>query len=261
MRCALCVQMLHTARRACPGTLLFHTWAEAGFLWRSVLSRASGVQAFVLMPDHLHLLTAGPVDAPVAHALRAFALWRNHHRGERGPVLAPGGTPTVADGRVKQRRDMRYIALNPCRAGLVGDPLTWPFSSHRDVVGLAVPPVRRAVRDVHSLHAYVSSDPHVAVGGTVLPCRRDWGPVGPSVAAVRGAVSALTRTTTGELGRRGGPRSLLLRAAVRLCHLPDRRLGEALGCGRDTLRRARRSPLSADVRLVERVVGDARFSR
>lgn len=30
---------------------------------------------------------------------------------------------------------------NPCRARLVADPLAWPFSTHRDAVGLAVDPV------------------------------------------------------------------------------------------------------------------------
>jgi hypothetical protein len=43
------------------------------------------------------------------------------------------------------RRTVRYIHLNPCRGELVSRPLAWPWSTHRDRLGLAVrPAVSRA---------------------------------------------------------------------------------------------------------------------
>ena len=35
---------------------------------------------------------------------------------------------------------MRYIALNPVRAGLATTPAAWRWSSHRAMAGLAAPP-------------------------------------------------------------------------------------------------------------------------
>ena len=251
--------MLHYARRAVPGTWLFHTWAEAGQLWRAITARVPGLLALTLMPDHLHLLAQARVEEPLAHALRAYALWRNHRCGRSGSVVIPGGPPTVAEGWVKQRRDLRYIALNPCRARLVSDPLAWPMNSHRDAMGLAVPLARPPVDDPEGLHAYVSADPHVHVQGTELPHRRSWGADGPPVEVVLQAVSALTRRTLEELEQRGPARGLLLRATVALCQQPAPELADQLGCSIATLYNARRSRTSADVLLVERVMGDSRF--
>ncbi len=36
---------------------------------------------------------------------------------------------------------IRYLALNPVRAGLCGSPLAWPWSSYAATVGLAEQPV------------------------------------------------------------------------------------------------------------------------
>ena len=252
--------MLHYARRALPGTYLFHTWPEASWLWRAITTRVPGLLSLNLMPDHLHLLASGSVEEPLGNALRAYGQWRNHARGRSGPVFQRGSPPTVANGRVKERKDQRYIALNPCRAGLAADPLAWPMSSHRDALGLAVAPVCPRAEDPVGLHSYVSADPHVHVLGTSLPFRRGWGTEGPPVEALRAAVSALTRRTLEELEHRGPARALLIRAAVALCAVPTTSLAEQLGVVRTTLYSARRSRTGADVLLVERVAGDSRFA-
>lgn len=69
--------MCHYARRSQPGTALFTSWMVARFLWEALEGRVPGIVALTLMPDHLHLLTVDRVEAPLALALRAFALWRN----------------------------------------------------------------------------------------------------------------------------------------------------------------------------------------
>ncbi|HEY3356624.1 MAG TPA: hypothetical protein VGQ83_25460 [Polyangia bacterium] len=78
------------------------------------------------------------------------------------------------------RRDVRYLALNPCREGLCRDPLSWLWSTHRDVMGAVADPwvtadrlaaALRLPRDGFSRaqHAYVAGDPTVQVGGTPAP--------------------------------------------------------------------------------------------
>ena len=74
---------------------------------------------------------------------------------------------------------MRYTVLNPSRAGIVDDPLSWPWSTHRDVVGAIADPWVTAERlgaalgsrmaSAQDIHAYVSGDPSVAIAGTPFP--------------------------------------------------------------------------------------------
>lgn len=251
--------MLHYARRAVPDADLFHTWAEARYLWLAIASRVAGIVALTLMPDHLHLLVRDAVDRPLMEALRSYALWRNHRRGEVGPVLRPGDRPRAVEGRTKIQRNIRYIALNPCRAKLVADPLAWPFSTHRDRMGLALYPLVPPVRDPAREHAYVSSDPTCAVSGSELPLLANR-VEDVELHHVIDAVSAVTRATPAELRRRGPARALLLQAAATWCAVPPTELARALSCGRSTLFRARAEPRGDGLRLVERVLGDPRFA-
>lgn len=250
--------MLHYARRTLPGTLLFTTWAEAGWLWRAMGARVPGIVALTLMPDHLHLLVREPVDKELTGVLRGYAMWRSRRDPGAGRTFRRGDPPAAVEGRLKERRNERYISLNPCRARLVDDPLSWPFSTHRDAVGLCVGALRKPAADPHRLHAYVSSDPSVQVHGSELPQRGGQGQV--DLDQVRAAVSALTRQTLDELERAGAARRLLMGAALQLVPLAQKDLAAQLGCHRSTLDRVHRLVPSADVRLVERVLGDPRFS-
>lgn len=75
---------------------------------------------------------------------------------------------------------MRYVHLNPCRAGLASDPLSWPWSTHRGLIGAELDPwvttealagaLGRPARGLGEwLHGYISGDSTVAVEGTELP--------------------------------------------------------------------------------------------
>ena len=75
-------------------------------------------------------------------------------------------------------RQIRYIALNPCRAGLTQDPLEWPWSTYRGCFGGVAQPwvsldVLAELLGWDSVgafrtwfHKYVSSDPTVNPTGT-----------------------------------------------------------------------------------------------
>ncbi len=219
-----------------------------------------GISAAVLMPCHLHLQHARDVTVELGHVASAYARWRNHHRGTTGRVWSPVPPPTWAKGTTKIRRDLRYMGLNPSRDGLVTCPLGWPFSTHRDAVGLAIRPVRPAVADVVRHHAYVSGDPKVAVGGTELPNGRldlQWNAT--ALPLIRDAVSALTRTLTTRMSHRGPARTLYIRAARTLTSATAPEIGASVSASASAVRSVR-PVLDRDVQLVARVVGDPRFA-
>lgn len=163
--------MYHLVARAAPGTLLIRTHAEAAALWADIVHAFPEIIALCLMPNHFHLVLAHADAADrQTDAMRAFAQWRNHARDERAPVWTfPHPEPEPLADEQKERRNVRYTHLNPCRAHIVADPLAWPWSTHRDAVGLAAWPVIPTRRDTVGFHHYVSADESTSVDGTPLP--------------------------------------------------------------------------------------------
>ncbi len=247
----------HHVTRAQGASLLFRTHAEARALWEALLREVPAPLALCLMPDHIHLLHERPVRRAFGHALRSYALWRNAHRGESGPVFGDQPPAEEVRGRTKERRSIRYIHLNPCRAGLVADPLAWPWSTHRDRVGLALPPRVPVHPRPHDLQRYVSGDPTVALEGTLLPVANQL--LGAEhTEELADAVTELLRVPRSALHRRGAPRTLWLQALRQLTDLPAPAIATRAGVTTRTVFRAPRFP-SPDVRLVARVARDPRF--
>jgi hypothetical protein len=271
--------------RATSGRLLFRTWEEARELWW-ILVRIPGIVAVVLMPDHIHLILREAGLERVSGALRAWALRRNHRRGETGAVWEQGWAPRKIQDRRHTARLLRYAHLNPCRAGLVKDPLSWPFSTHRDMVRLAWPPARAPSEDAAGFHRYVSQDATVRPEGTDLPPpigaegisahgaiaipasgRRSRAPTAAEMggrvfplAVVEQAVSAVTRTPARILRSCGPERTLLLRAARLFTGKIASHIAEELTVNVSTVIRA--DPrIDEPIRIVQRVIGDPRFQR
>lgn len=235
--------------------LLWRHWGEARALWDAVVRATPGRIALALMPDHLHLVHPHDVHIRLAAAMSGFTRWRNHARGEEGALCAPVWIEPVED-ETKLRILVKYVHLNPCRSGLASDPLAWPFSTHRDACGFALPAVVPQVRHVAGFHRFVSSDPFVVIAGTPLP---DGAVAVHSPFAVLDAVSALTRTPIVELRRRGPWRRLFLRAAFVLA--PDaarKSIGDLVGATRDGAARAAAGSKDG-VQLVAKVLTDERF--
>jgi hypothetical protein len=131
------------------------------------------------MPDHLHVVAPG--EAVALHR-RLVAVLSGARRSAHGLSIRfePAPPPEPVRDRKRLARDIRYVVLNPCRAGLACDPLAWTWSTHRDVVGAIVDPwvtPERLARELAMAeegfaaryHAYVSGDPSVAVEGTAFP--------------------------------------------------------------------------------------------
>ena len=255
-------RMVHQVARAVRGRLLFRTWDEAWHLWNLLVTLVLAPTALVLMPDHLHLQHAHDVRKAVAQAARAHAKWLNKRRRTRARLWEPIPICEPLADRQKERRSERYVALNPCRKGLVRDPLEWAFSTHRDAVGLTPVAVRPKVARPHEYHHYVSADPTVDVQGTLLPTAPLSIPAGEAgLAAVFDATSALFRATADRLRTRGPARTALINAM--LCLVPEvtrRDVADFVCVNRRTLQRADSSS-NPTTRAIERVVLDPRFAR
>ncbi len=247
---------VHHLMTAVRGTFLFHDHVEAAELWHRLRLRLPGALAACLMPDHVHLLLAQEARADIGDVASGYARWRNARWLRSGPVFAPQPAPETVQAGLKTRRHVRYIHLNPCRGGLVGDPLAWPWSTHRDRLGLALVPWGRRHPDPEALHRYVSSDPAARVDGTPLP----WGVLEvPTAAQVETAVTETLRVPFDQLGRRGRARSLWLRGLRALTPLSSSEIARVVGVQPRAVRNVPQQG-NADTRLLRRLLGDDRFA-
>ena len=131
------------------------------------------------MPNHLHLILP---DGPEAKTYRQIhgilgSIAKSFKEPRLWQAVPP---PRQIPDRHHLRRQVRYVALNPCRSKLCADPLDWHWSTYRDVIGAVASPWVGVSRLAHAFgeserefkvrfHAYVSGDPSVAVGGTPFP--------------------------------------------------------------------------------------------
>lgn len=248
--------MVHIVLKAREGKLLFHSWYEAAELWWRLCEAFPAVVAMVLMPDHVHIVLPSDQRTQLGKVASGYARWRNHRRGETGAVFAPQPRAEPIADNLHLQRTVRYIHLNPCRARLVDDPLEWPFSTHRDAVGLAWPAVRRVERDPVWFHAYVSGDPTVSVEGTELPCGSGR-LVSPEEAIdATSAVMRIPRSTL--VNERGRSRSLCMAVCRATTSASLRAIGAELGVSATAVRKAGEPPARLR-KIVERVLGDVRF--
>lgn len=106
-------------------------------LFRNLLAEAvrksgSEVWAYCLMPNHIHLILvpASPdgLRQSLAHPHRAYALAINTRFGWSGH-LWQNRFASVAMEEPHLATALRYVSLNPVRAGLVARPEDWPWSS------------------------------------------------------------------------------------------------------------------------------------
>lgn len=252
---------VHLTARSRDG-LLFHDWTEALALWRRLVAAFPEARAACLMPNHTHVVTEDDNARPrMSGVMSGYARWRGHHRRQDGRCWEPQPAVETLPDADHLRRTVRYVLLNPCRAELVGDPLAWPLSTHRDLVGLGDPALR--VRDPHGLHAYVSADPTVSVVGTELPLLA----TGPApLAEIAAAVGAVLRMQPAEVRADPRARRLCVRAAWFRENTDPEALAAWIGIARSHVYRMvldlpGRSRLDAEPLLsaVLRVTGDPRF--
>lgn len=108
---------------------------------------------YCLMPNHVHLLVDAAqeqLSAAMRYVNGVYAQRFNREHGYRGHLLQGRfkAKPIVDEGHLAEA--VRYIVMNPVRAGLCERPELWPWSSYRAHLGLTSPrrflDVRRVLR-------------------------------------------------------------------------------------------------------------------
>ena len=95
--------------------------------------------AFCLMPNHIHLLLEMG-EVLLSKVLQRFHTWYtqyfNRRYGRVGHLFQGRYKAIVCDKDAYLLELVRYIHLNPVRAGLVDSPEDYPWSSHRIYLGV-----------------------------------------------------------------------------------------------------------------------------
>lgn len=172
----------HVTARSNSGADIFRTDRDAA-VFLSVFGLAVADQgwlcsAYCLMPTHYHLLleTPQPTLSVGMHWLNAtYARLFNAAHDRRGHVFQKRFHSEVVSRDSHLLEAIRYILLNPVRAGLVDEPEGWAWSSYRPTAGLSRAP-------------------------TWLASERALGPFGADI--VRARASYRTFVAEGERGRR-----------------------------------------------------------
>jgi putative transposase len=94
------------------------------------------VHAYVLMTNHVHLLATGPAGGCISrmmHSLnRRYSRYVNRAYGRTGALFDSRFKSSLVDSESYFLTCMRYIELNPVRAGMVRHPADYPWSSFRE---------------------------------------------------------------------------------------------------------------------------------
>ena len=112
-------------------------------LSREVAQQGWRCYAYCLMENHYHLLFETPEANLVAGMRRlngAYAQAFNRRHGRVGHLLQGRYKAILVDRESHLLELCRYVVLNPVRAGLVGRPADWRWSSYQaTVVGRSAP--------------------------------------------------------------------------------------------------------------------------
>ena len=101
------------------------------------------VHGFCCMPNHIHFVIQVqniPLSQIMQNLSFRYTRWINSQQSRRGHVFQGRYKAILVDADEYLLQLIRYIHLNPVRAGLVKDPAAYPWSSHRAYLGREVLP-------------------------------------------------------------------------------------------------------------------------
>jgi putative transposase len=103
------------------------------------------VHAYVLMDNHLHLLVTPPAAEALSRMMqslgRRYVGWFNSRHQRSGTLWEGRFRAGLIEGERHLLACMRYIELNPVRAGLCSEAVQWPWSSAAHHLGLGRSPL------------------------------------------------------------------------------------------------------------------------
>ena len=109
--------------------------AYFGWLAEAAVRHGCAIHAYVLMPNHVHLLAtpaaAGATSRMMQDVGRHYVPFVNRHHGRSGPLWEGRYRASLIDTDAYLLICMRYIELNPVRADLAETPAAFSWSSHR----------------------------------------------------------------------------------------------------------------------------------
>ncbi len=114
--------------------------AFLGWLRDAAREHGVAVHAYVLMPDHFHLLGTPTHERSISRMLqsvgRRYVAYFNQRVGRTGTLWEGRYRSTVLDPDRYLLPVMRHVELNPVRAALTTDPTHYPWSSCAHHVGI-----------------------------------------------------------------------------------------------------------------------------
>jgi putative transposase len=117
------------------------------------------IHAYVLMPNHLHLLATPSDKDGLAHMMqrlgRFYVPWFNHKYKRYGGLFQGRFKTSVIDSERYFMQCSQYIEFNPVRASMVSEPLDYPWSSYAHHAGVTPDPL---ITD-HSLYWALGNTP------------------------------------------------------------------------------------------------------
>ncbi|MEG1968927.1 MAG: transposase [Burkholderiaceae bacterium] len=97
------------------------------------------IHAYVLMPNHVHLLATPATDDALARVMqslgRRYVRWFNDRHGRTGTLWEGRFRSAPIEAERYLLACSRYIEMNPVRAGLAAEPASYPWSSHAHHIG------------------------------------------------------------------------------------------------------------------------------
>jgi putative transposase len=108
-------------------------------------SMTTPVHAYVLMPNHVHLLLTPTESHSLGRLMQAlgrrYVMWFNRRHTRTGTLWEGRYRACVIESERYLFACSRYIEMNPVRAGLVADPAEYRWSSYTHHVGLRPEPI------------------------------------------------------------------------------------------------------------------------
>ena len=132
-------------REAFPGDSAFLWKAFTSELYLQSILHGNRTHAFVLMPNHFHLLLTVPKVA-LSKTMREFMSSStriiNVRNGRSGHVFGGRYHWTIIDNPAYFAHALKYVYRNPVRAGLSPDVASYPFSTFAGIAGSASLPLK-----------------------------------------------------------------------------------------------------------------------